>query len=113
MLELPDLSAMPAVVLPSRTPVVVGRRGDKVTVRIGNADLRPMGYDEAFRTGQYLINQGGAARRAGERLARLAFGHHHVECSPRVLIRVGHWILTKASEAKLLAGDHARRVFVE
>lgn len=113
MLNLPDVSTMPRISLPRNLGVVVGRRGDKVTVRIGNADLKPMRYAEAFRTGQHLLNQGGAAKRAGEPIVRLKFAHHYLECAPDAVIRLGHWVLTKASEAKLLAGDGDKRVYVE
>jgi hypothetical protein len=71
-----------------------------------------MDYAEAIRTGQYLINQGGAAMRAGEIVSRLTFSHHHLECHPKVLLKIGQWIMAKGSEAKLMTGDTLKRVYV-
>lgn len=111
MLRLPDIVESPAVVTPQRLPVVVARRGDRVHLKVGNADPVVMGYAEAMRTGQALLNEGWSAHKARQGV-EIRLGRRRLVTDGRTAFRVGRWLLARGSEAKLLAGDHGRRVYV-
>jgi len=107
--KLGDYSAAPKIPLQGNHRISVGRRGDRVTVVIGDSKQFSYHWSEAMRLGYAWAREGNRAK-TEKRIAELRLGQGKLCTSGQTLITVGHWVMAKAAEAKLLAGDQKKQI---
>lgn len=93
----------PTVLLPKDLPVTVGRRGDRVTLQVGNAAPVRLTFAQAIRLGQQLMDEGHAARRDGGRV-EITVGRNRLTTDGRAAFRIGRWLQVRGTEAKWFGG---------
>lgn len=107
--KLGDVSKAPAIALPKQLGVMVGRRGTEVTLSIGNVGPFYYTWQEAMRMGHNWAKEGHEATVAG-RPAELKIKQGKLRTDGKTLTTIGGWLMAKASEAKLLAGDMKKQI---
>lgn len=107
--KLGDVSLAPAVAVPRNLGVSVGRRGVEVALSIGNAGPFYYTWQEAMRLGHTWAKEGHAATK-GNRPAELRIKQGKICTNGQTLVTIGGWMMAKASEAKLLAGDMKKQI---
>lgn len=100
---------VPKLMTPQQLQVNVRRLGLEVELTIGNADPHRMTWQEALRLGYHFGKEGAAASKA-KRPAELKLGAHKLNCNGKVLITVGQWLMSKATEAKVLDGQSGKQI---